>query len=158
MPADKKRTPAAEKTPRQRALEMLDRRDYSRAELRRKLQEKGVDELEAENAVEYLVGLGFVNDLRYAELIVRQYAAKGCGARRVREELYRRGIDRETMDAAMETMPEQDEALEKLLRQKLRGSLERADVKRATDSLLRKGYSYEEIASALRRLREEADE
>ena len=39
MPADKKRTPAAEKTPRQRALEMLDRRDYSRAELQRKLNE-----------------------------------------------------------------------------------------------------------------------
>lgn len=158
MSADKKRTPAAEKTPRQRALEMLDRRDYSRAELQRKLVEKGVGELEAESAVEYLVGLGFVNDLRYAELIVRQYAAKGCGARRVREELYRRGIDRDTMDAAMETMPEQDEALEKLLRQKLRGSFDRADIKRATDSLLRKGYNYEEIASALRRLREEADE
>lgn len=158
MPADKKRTPAAEKTARQRALEMLDRRDYSRAELQRKLVEKGVGELEAESAVEYLVGLGFVNDLRYAELIVRQYAAKGCGARRVREELYRRGIDRDTMDAAMETMPEQDEALEKLLRQKLRGSFDRADIKRATDSLLRKGYNYEEIASALRRLREEADE
>ena len=158
MPADKKSTPAAEKTPRQRALEMLDRRDYSRAELQRKLLEKGVGELEAESAVEYLVGLGFVNDLRYAELIVRQYAAKGCGARRVREELYRRGIDRDTMDAAMETMPEQDEALEKLLRQKLRGRFDRADIKRATDSLLRKGYNYEEIASALRRLREEADE
>ena len=148
----------AEKTPRQRALEMLDRRDYSRAELCKKLTEKGVSPEEAAEAVDYLASLGFVDDARYAALVVRQYAGKGYGSRRVRMELMRRGLDRNVIDDALTAMPEQDEALDRLLQQKLRGSFERADVKKATDALLRKGYGYEEIASALHRLRADAED
>ncbi len=75
-------------TAKERALALLNRRDYSRAELIRKLTEKGASEAEATDAVDRLVELGFVDDARYAPILVRHYAAKGYGAQRVRQELH----------------------------------------------------------------------
>ena len=99
-----------------------------------------------------------MDDRRYASLVVRQYAGKGYGVRRVRMELIRRGVPRELLDAALDEMPAQEDTLLNLLRRKLGDSFERADVKRATDALARKGYGWDEIASALQRLRDELDE
>ena len=145
---------------KQKALSLLDRRDYSRAELLGKLAEKGYDEAAAEIAVDRLVDLGFVDDARYAPIVVRHYAAKGYGAQRVRGELQRRGIPRELWDAAMAEMPEQDETLDRLLRARLRGADpgDRAALKKATDALQRKGYGWDEIHSAVERYREETEE
>ena len=157
MPPRRGQRPKPEKTAQQRALELLDRRDYSCAELIKKLLEKGESPEDAENAVSYLASLGFVDDQRYASLVVRQYAGKGYGARRVRMELMRRGLSREIIDEALGEMPAQDDTLDRLLAQKLRGGFDRADVKKATDALVRKGYGYDEISAALRRLREALD-
>lgn len=158
MPPREGGKPKPEQTAAQRALEMLDRRDYSRAELVKKLTEKGVPAQEAADAADKLAALGFVDDGRYASLVVRQYAGKGYGARRVRMELMRRGLEREVIDAALAEMPEQDDTLMRLLRQRLRGDFDRANVKKAADALVRRGYGYEEVTSALHRLREEAEE
>ena len=152
--------PGSAEAAKQKALSLLDRRDYSRAELLGKLAEKGFDEAAAEAAVERLASLGFVDDARYAPIVVRHYAAKGYGAQRVRGELQRRGIPRELWDAAMAEMPEQDETLDRLLRARLRGADpgDRAALKKATDALLRKGYGWDEIHSAVERYREETEE
>ena len=141
-----------------KALRMLDRRDYSRAELTKKLLEKGETPEDAEAVVSRLAELGVVDDARYAGLVVRQYAGKGYGEKRVRMELLRRGVPRELLDEALEQMPRQDDALLNHLRRKLGDSFDRADVKRATDSLARKGYGWDEISAALQRLRDELDE
>ena len=141
-----------------KALRMLDRRDYSRAELVKKLVEKGESPEDAEAVANRLAELGVVDDKRYAALVVRQYAGKGYGERRVRMELQRRGVPRELLDEALAEMPAQDDALLTLLRRKLGDSFDRADIKRATDALARKGYGWDEIASALQRLRDELDE
>ncbi len=77
---------------RLRAVELISRRDMSRAELRRKLIERGSPEADAGRAVDWLVSLGYVSDERYAGLIVRHYASKGYGAARIRTELSRRGV------------------------------------------------------------------
>ena len=145
-------------TAKERALALLDKRDYSRAELLKKLLEKGVDEAEATQAVDRLAELGFVDDARYAPIVVRHYAAKGYGARRVRQELARRGIPKELWDEAMEQMPAQDDTIDRLLRSRLRGvEVDRAALKRASDFLLRKGYGWDEIQSALARYHIEED-
>ena len=140
-----------------RALALLDKRDYSRAELRRKLLEKGVSEADADAALERLGALGFVDDARYAPIVVRHYAAKGYGRRRVAQELQRRGIPRELWDAALAQMPEQDDTLDRLLASRLRGAdiEDRSALKKATDALARKGYSWEEITAAVERAREQ---
>ena len=76
---------------RERALRLLDKRDYSRKMLLDKLTEKGVAPADAEEVTDWLCSLGVVDDVRYAGLVVRHYAAKGYGERRIRDELYRRG-------------------------------------------------------------------
>ena len=141
-----------------KALRMLDRRDYSRAELIKKLVEKGEPLSDAETVADRLAELGAVDDARYAALIVREYAGRGYGEKRVRTELLRRGVPRELLDEALAQMPEQTDTLDALLRRKLGDSFDRADVKRATDALARKGYGWDEIGAALRRLRDGLDE
>ena len=139
-------------TAKEHALALLNRRDYSREELLKKLLEKGEEPEAAEAAVERLTELGFVDDARYARLIVRHYAAKGYGPRCVKQELHHRGIPAELFDEAMEQMPEQDETVDRLLRSRLKSEApDRGELKKASDFLLRKGYSWDEINAALRR-------
>ena len=134
-----------------RALKILERRDVSRKMLLDKLTEKGVADADAEEVADWLCGLGVVNDERFAGLIVRHYAAKGYGERRIREELYRRGIDRELRDAALEELTGSDERLDRLLGAKLRGDASPENLQRTQNYLLRRGYSWEDIREATER-------
>lgn len=134
-----------------RALKILERRDFSRKMLFDKLTEKGVADADAEEVADWLRGLGVVNDERFAGLIVRHYAAKGYGERRIREELYRRGIDRELWDAALEELTGSDERLDRLLGAKLRGDASPENLQRTQNYLLRRGYSWEDIREATER-------
>ena len=134
-----------------RALKILERRDVSRKMLLDKLTEKDVADADAEEVADWLCGLGVVNDERFAGLVVRHYAAKGYGERRIREELYRRGIDRELWDAALEELTGSDERLDRLLGAKLRGDASPENLQRTQNYLLRRGYSWEDIREATER-------
>lgn len=147
-------TPAGIPT-KQRALKLLDRRDYSRGELMQKLVEKGEEEAAAEAAVDALVSLGFVDDARYAGLVVRQYAGKGYGVRRIKAELQRRLVPRELWETALEQMPEQDGRIDRFLRQRLSPDAARTEIRKVTDALRRRGYGWDEISAALERFRNE---
>lgn len=137
---------------KKRALSLLDKRDYSRRMLHDKLTEKGATDAEADEVCGWLCELGAVNDERYAELVVRHYAAKGFGPRRIREELFRRGIEKDLWETVMEELPESDDTVFRLLCQKLRGTeCSREDLQRAQSFLLRRGYSWEEIRPAMER-------
>ena len=96
---------------KQRALKILERRDVSRKMLLDKLTGKGISNTDAEEVADWLCGLGVVNDERFAGLVVRHYAAKGYGKRRICDELYRRGIDRELWDTALDELPETDDTV-----------------------------------------------
>ena len=136
---------------KQRALKILERRDVSRKMLLDKLTEKGISNTDAEEVADWLCGLGVVNDERYAGLVVRHYAAKGYGKRRIRDELYRRGIDRELWDAALDELPETDDAVDRLLSVRLRGAGSSEALQRAQSYLLRRGYSWDEVCAATER-------
>lgn len=141
----------AEET-RKKALSLLDKRDYGSAELIAKLVEKGAESADAESAVARMVELGFVNDVNYAAMVVRHYAAKGYGLTRVREELRRRKIERELWDAALEELPEPDETVDALLRSKMRGKGSDADaLRRAGAALVRRGFTWDAVKSASNR-------
>lgn len=136
-----------------RALRLLEKRDYSKAELAAKLVEKGEDPTEAEAVSERMAELGFVNDENYAGMIVRHYAAKGFGRARIREELRKRRVARELWDAALCELPEQSDTVERLLETKLRGRApEGDDLRRACAALIRRGFSWDEVSAAAKRL------
>ena len=136
---------------KQRALKILERRDVSRKMLLDKLAEKGISESDAAEVADWLCGLGVVNDERFAGLVVRHYAAKGYGERRIREELFRRGIDHELWDAALAELPEMDDTVDRLFAAKLRGDASPENLQRTQNYLLRRGFSWEEIRAAAER-------
>ena len=87
---------------RDSALRLLSRREHSARELRRKLEERGVDEGEAEAAVEKLAGKGLQSDDRYAEQLIRTRISQGYGPIRIEAELRQAGLDGEQIDAAIQ--------------------------------------------------------
>ena len=139
-----------------RAFRILEMRDHSAYELKSKLIQKGEAPDETEECVAWLEEMGVIDDGRYAAAVVRRYVAKGYGAGRVRMELSRRGIDRELWDDAFEEMPEEKEALDKMVQAKLQTLPDRKELKKFTDKLLRRGFSWDEIKEALDRNRAEA--
>lgn len=145
------RSLSARSIAREKALELISRRSMSRKELTDKLTAKG----EAEDVAEYCAGWleenGFIDEERYAQQIARHYAAKGYGAGRVRAELSRRGLDRELWDAAMAAMPAGDEKLDRFIASRLKDPEDRDEVRKISSALYRRGYSWEEIRSALAR-------
>ena len=144
---------------RKRALRLLEKRDYSRKMLIDKLTEKGVSDADAAETADWLCETGVVNDARYAELVARHYAMKGCGARRIREELYRRGVARELWEEALSQVPETDETVFRLLSGKLRGGDgSPEELRKAQNYLLRRGYSWEEIRAAVERYQAQNEE
>lgn len=138
---------------KKRALNMLERRDYSRKELILKLTQKGEPLEDAEAVADRMVELGVINDERYSRMLVRHYAGKGYGACRIKQELYRHGIHTDLWEEAMEEMPSQEEQMDKLFRSKLRSSdPARAEIKKATDAMLRRGFSWSEISACKQRV------
>jgi regulatory protein len=132
-----------------RALRIINARPMSREELRKRLVEKGETPENAEECAEWLCQMGLINDAEYAGSVVRHYAAKGYGASRIKQELRRHGVSRELWDEAMEQMPEQDEYLARFLRSRLSDPGDRAQVKKVSDALFRRGYSWDQIKHAL---------
>ena len=142
---------------RERAIEMLSRRAMSRAEMRRKLIEKGEDEDTAEHVTAWLCDRALIDDESYAAAVARHYAAKGYGAGRVRAELSRRGIERELWDGAIGAMPENEDKIDKFIASRLHDPEGRDEVRKLSNALYRRGYSWDEIRRALERHRAEAE-
>jgi len=145
------RSSAALSLCKNRALELLSYRPMSQKELRDKLVQKGEESQIAEASVQWLAEQGFLNDETYAGMVARHYAAKGYGQGRVRQELRRRGIDRSLWENAVEEMPDPDDKLERFLAARLKDPGDRDQVRKVSAALLRRGYSWEEIHTALAR-------
>ena len=143
---------------KKKALSLLDKRDYSRKMLIDKLKEKGASDEDAAEVADWLCSLGVIDDGRYAGLVVRHYAGKGYGSRRICEELYRRGISRDLWDEALAQLPVADDTLSRLVVSRLRGSTAPADMERVRNYLLRRGFSRDEVRGALEHYRSENEE
>ena len=137
---------------KEKALALLTRKPQSRRELGRKLREWEASDREAEDICDRLEELGYLNDGQYAAQVVRHYSARGYGEKKLRDELYRRGIPRELWDGAMEQAEDPVRAIDAFLQKKLAGSAgDPAALKRAGDALARRGYSWEEVREGLNR-------
>lgn len=148
---------------RMRAVRIVSSTAVSDKELRRRLVRKGESQENADAAVDWLRDIGAVNDAELAHRIARRCAAKGYGAARIRQELSVKGVPKEYWDAALENLPEPDEAIDKFIQQKLRGSMpDRKEQQKLIDALRRRGHSWGDIKAALQRyelsLEDEVDE
>ena len=144
---------------RAEAANIIGGRPLSKRELTRRLVRKGADAEDAGAAADWLEDIGAVNDREYAALLVRHYAGKGYGRARIREEMRRRGVDRELWDEALEEMPEPDEILDQLIYKKCRGDLsDPREKKRVSDALMRRGFAWSDIRAAMGRYTEMTDD
>lgn len=142
-----------------RAVRIVSATAVSDKELRRRLVRKGETKENADAAADWLREIGAVNDAELAHRIVRRSTAKGYGAARIRQELAQKGVPREYWDAALETMPEPDEGIDRFLAQKLRGGMpDRKEQQRVIDALRRRGHRWSDIQAALRRYELTLDE
>ena len=143
---------------RQKALEMLSRRPYSRRELKDKLLRRGTDEQSVEDCIAWLDEHGFLDDGEYAGAVARHYSAKGYGAGRVKTELRRRGIERELADETLAELPENTDKIDAYIARRLSDPKDRDSVRKIGAALFRRGYSWEEIRAALRRFDSDTEE
>ena len=136
------------------------KRPHSEKELRDKLAQKGCSPEDIDTVAALCLDYGFVNDGEYAGMIARHYAAQGYGPGRVRTELRRRGVPPEYWDEALEELPGDTDAIDRLLAARLRGrdAADRKERDKAAAALFRRGFSWDEIRAAMRRYGAEDEE
>ena len=143
------------------AVSLLSRRDHSERELMTKLTQKGYTQ-GAEEAIAKLRDGGYVSDERFARLYVRELQTfKKYGKRRIEQELYRKGIDREIIREVLDETDFDEDELVTLINKKYgRYLADEKGVAKTINGLLRMGYSYGEIRDALKTINEniESDE
>jgi regulatory protein len=136
------------------ALRLLTRRDYTARELREKLLDREVPEPDISTVLADLTAEGLVNDRRVAESFVRVASGvKGRGRQRIARELEQRGVDRVVVRDVLAGLPVEDEvaSIRKMLaRKRLPARLDAAEHRRIFGQLLRRGFSADLIAKALK--------
>ncbi|EDM99691.1 regulatory protein RecX [Pseudoflavonifractor capillosus ATCC 29799] len=144
---------------KEKALRLLSGRPMSRKELVDKLtarprdkEKEPIPEELAEEAADRLEELGYLNDAEYARTVARHYAAKGYGERKLRDELWKRGVPREYWDQALEEVQDPTDAMDAFIRRKLMGrTADRETLGKLSAALARRGYRWEDIRAALSR-------
>lgn len=144
-----------ERRVRERALRLVAYRAHTRWELVGKLQRQ-TDLQTAELVADQLEESGLLDDCAYAcELAQALSRGKGYGRRRIEQELKRRGIRGEALEEAVSELPEESAAeIEEQLSCRYplgRGLTEEREIRRAANRLIRMGYSYSAVQTALDR-------
>lgn len=87
---------------RRKAVDLLARREYSRAELARKLagREADIDHAALDTVLDELAACGWQSDARFAQMWIQAHAARH-GAQRLRQDLRQRGVATADIDAAL---------------------------------------------------------
>jgi len=140
------------------ALTFLTYRPRSREEVRQHMQKRKASPALTEQVVAKLEEMGVLSDQQFAEFWVEnreQFNPRS--ARALGAELWKKGVDRETIEATVAPERDQERALE-AARKRLR-SVEQADYqtfrKRLGDFLLRRGFGYAVASATVRQLWEE---
>lgn len=149
------RGPAAGKskrTLRQRAIALLARREYARAELAARLMATGAARDEVESLLDDLQRLGYLSDARFAGALVRQKAGS-FAKRAIAQSLRERGVASEAAREALAELGERDDFAEALAlwqRRFGRAPTDERERARQVRFLLSRGYA---ASVALRVLR-----
>lgn len=145
----------ADASPRDIAIQLLARREYSRAELARKLQQKSFEVDDIASCLDALAEQSLQSDARFAESFVRSRIARGQGVIRIKGELRQRGVDQETLSEALAAVEEREavdwfelakETLERRFSTPGETPKERAKRERF---LAARGFDFEQIRYAL---------
>lgn len=135
-----------------KSLDLLSRRPYGTKELIKKLCEKGHEKEYAEKACERLAELKLLNDEEYARILANDLLErKNYSIKRIKQELAFRGIDRDIIENTIDLLDNDPVPRIILLVKKkyLNKINDEKGRKRTVDALMRLGYSYSDIKTAL---------
>jgi regulatory protein len=131
---------------RQICLQLLDVGPRTRKELADALAKKGVPDDAADEVLGRFTDVGIIDDALFATMWVSsRHRGRGLAGRALSQELRRKGVDDETVKAAVGQLDPDEEAqtARTLVRRKLpstRGLTTEARVRRLAGMLARKGY------------------
>ena len=95
----------------EKALYLLEHRSHSKRELTEKIARTAASWEAAQAAADHLEEIGLVDDRAFAETYARElFQRKRYGARRVRQELSRKGVGRDIIDQVLEQYQDMDQA------------------------------------------------
>lgn len=135
-----------------RAVRIVSATSVSEKELKRRLVQRGERPEDAAEAVDWLKGLGAVDDETMAKRVVQRCVDRGYGPSRIRQELYQKGIPRAYWEAALADVPDMGGAIDAFLTKRLKGQdLDQKELQRVTAALQRRGHSWSDIRAALLR-------
>lgn len=141
-----------------RAVRIISASSVSKKDLESRLVRKGEKSADAKQAVRWLEELNLLDDEKTAEQIVHSCISKGYGLSRAKQALYEKRIPKELWEEALADYPEQKEAISTFLKSRITNASDQKQIKRAVDSLLRRGHSYRVIREALNELCFDADD
>ena len=93
--------------------------------------------------------IGLLNDREYAAALVRHYQDRGYGVYKIKDELYRRKVPREYWEEALEALEEPGEQISRLLAARLKDPTDPKQVKKASDALVRRGFSWSQVSQGI---------
>ena len=137
------------------AAAILNYKNRSSQMLFDKLIEKEISPENAEYAVRKLTDYGYLNDAEYAASLVRSCMARGYGKMRIRRKLAENKLSEEIIEQALEGFKTDEDRLCAFISADCRDISDRKEREKTAGRLIRRGYSWEEVNSALRRVTEE---
>ncbi len=139
------------------ALRILTHRDHSRQELVKKLKQRGFSQADIDDAVTACERFDYINDLRTAQVYIRQLKRKGYGKKRIKLELNKKGLKGSRIQVILEdnvTISDEREVAEQILKKHMhRFESEREKSKRRNKIyrfLHARGFAREVIAEAIK--------
>lgn len=141
-----------------RALNMLARQSYTASVLKKRLSEKSGMEA-AQQAVDRMEELGYINDEDYAYRYAKElFYKRRFAPKRIYQELYLKGIEKEICQNAIEELNYQEELFynaEAVIEKKFPNITNEKEHRRAVALLERYGYSYDIIKKVLGHFKED---
>ena len=138
---------------RTKAVHMLSSRLMSAGQLNEKLMAKGATDRQAAEIVAWAIDIGLLNDEEYAKALARHYQAKGYGIYKIKDELYRRRVPRQYWEGALADLEDPEEIIDACLAKKVKDPADRKEIKKASDALVRRGFSWSQVAAGGERLK-----
>ncbi len=139
---------------KEKALRLLEFRNHSAGELRKKLKIAGALDEDIERVIDFLEEYNLINDEEYAKRLALDLKnLKKFGERRIRSELLSRGINSEFVEEAISELPEfEEDQLLKLVEKRLKGDFEKKSKERVMRYFVGRGYSFDEIKKAIEKV------
>ncbi len=143
---------------KEKALRLLEFRSHSQQELLQKLRRAGAQKEDIESILAFCREYHLVDDRDYAKRLARDLCnLKKYGKRRIRSELYNRGISAEDVEEALAEIEDSEDVLLELVCKRLRGNFEQKNKDKIIRYFTYRGYDVYQIKTCIEQLEGEED-